>query len=77
VVAAAVAEARRCGARQVRVRGAEQQGRLCVEIRAEGTVACRPALSGLPDQVRALSGEVTVTGDGERPLVRLELPCAS
>jgi signal transduction histidine kinase len=77
VVAAAVAEARRCGARQVRVRGAEQHGRLCVEVRDDGAAVCRPAVSDLTDQVRALSGEVTVEPDGDETLVRLELPCAS
>jgi signal transduction histidine kinase len=77
VVAAAVAEARRCGARQVRVRGAEQRGRLCVEVRDDGSPGCRPAVSDLTDQVRALSGEVTVEPDGDETLVRLELSCAS
>ena len=77
VVSAALAEARRCGARQVRVRGTEHDGRLCVEVRDDATAACRPAVTDLTDQVRALSGDVVVEPDGEHTVVRLELPCAS
>jgi len=75
VIAAAIAEARRCDAMEVSVSGHERDGRLVVDVRDDAMPGPRPAVTELIDQVRALAGDVTVGPDGGGTLVRLELPC--
>jgi signal transduction histidine kinase len=77
VVAAAIAEARRCGASKVRVRGEEHAGVLRVELIADCASDPRSTLHSLTDQVVALSGRLVVEAPDGGNRVLMELPCGS
>ena len=77
VVAAAVAEARRCGATHARICADEQAGLLLIKVRDDAAPGSRPSVVDLADQVQALGGEVAVEPADDGTRVRLELPCAS
>jgi signal transduction histidine kinase len=76
VIAAAIAEARRCGATCVRVSGHERDGRLCIDLQDDAPPSAA-SLTELTDQVRALGGDISVQRAGAGTRVGLELPCGS
>ncbi|HSF27262.1 MAG TPA: histidine kinase [Actinomycetes bacterium] len=77
VTVAALSDARRRGADELKVSAAEHGGRLMVDLRDDRPPSGKHEAESLLDHVRAQSGSLQIRHDGHSTHVTLELPCAS